>query len=57
MNEYEDLLCNPHFAAKRGFLDDIIEPAETRLRLCKELEGLEGKELRNPIKKHGNIPL
>jgi propionyl-CoA carboxylase beta chain len=57
MNEYEDLLCNPHFAAKRGFLDDIIEPAETRLRLCQELEGLEGKELRNPIKKHGNIPL
>lgn len=55
--EYEDTLCNPHFAAKRGFVDDIIEPHETRVRLCEELVALEHKELTNPKKKHGNIPL
>mmetsp|Transcript_7366 Transcript_7366/g.17789 ORF Transcript_7366/g.17789 Transcript_7366/m.17789 type:complete len:561 (-) Transcript_7366:82-1764(-) len=57
LEEYEDLLCNPHMAAKRGFIDDIVEPRDTRSRLCDELDALYNKELKNPDKKHGNIPL
>jgi propionyl-CoA carboxylase beta chain len=44
-------------AAERGYLDDIIEPSETRPRLINALEMLKNKRDTNPVKKHGNIPL
>lgn len=40
-----------------GFVDDIIVPSETRRRICEDLNMLESKKLKNPKKKHGNIPL
>jgi len=55
--EYRDKLANPFVAAEYGFLDDIIEPSETRLRLINSLEMLQNKRDSNPSKKHGNIPL
>lgn len=55
--EYIDKFGNPFPAATRGFIDDIIEPRETRRRLCRDLSSLSGKRLANPPKKHGNIPL
>jgi len=54
---YERLFANPLTAARRGFIDDIIAPRTTRARLCRELDALYNKELKNPAKKHGNIPL
>ncbi len=54
---YEDKFANPLPAAQRGFIDDIISPPETRLRICRDLEFLRNKQLTNPWKKHGNIPL
>jgi len=54
---YERLFTNPLTAARRGFIDDIIEPRQTRHRLCQELDGLYHKTLKNPRRKHGNIPL
>ena len=55
--EYRRQFANPYVAAGRGYLDDIIEPRETRPRLISALRMLEGKRDRNPPKKHGNIPL
>jgi propionyl-CoA carboxylase beta chain len=55
--EYTDAMVNPYEAAKRGYIDDIIEPARTRLRIVKALEMLRNKRDTNPMKKHGNIPL
>ncbi|XP_040061924.2 propionyl-CoA carboxylase beta chain, mitochondrial [Ixodes scapularis] len=59
--KYEDQYIrkfgNPFPAAIRGFVDDIIEPHTTRKKLCKDLELLQSKQLKNPKKKHGNIPL
>ena len=54
---YEDLFANPYTAARKGYVDDVIEPANTRLRLVKAFEMLAGKRDSNPPKKHGNIPL
>jgi propionyl-CoA carboxylase beta chain len=54
---YRDLFANPYSAARKGYIDDVIEPAGTRLRLIKALEMLSGKRDGNPPKKHGNIPL
>ena len=54
---YRDLFANPYSAARKGYIDDVIEPAGTRLRLIKALEMLSGKRDANPPKKHGNIPL
>ena len=54
---YVDTFANPMKAAQRGFIDDIIEPRDTRRRICEDLELLESKTLKNPWKKHGNIPL
>jgi propionyl-CoA carboxylase beta chain len=54
---YEDNFANPYVAAKRGYIDDIIMPHSTRRRIAKSLRTLRGKELSNPWKKHGNIPL
>jgi acetyl-CoA carboxylase carboxyltransferase component len=55
--EYREKFANPFVAAQRGFIDDVIEPKETRPRLINALEMLQNKRLTNPPKKHGNIPL
>ncbi|MCH7681561.1 methylmalonyl-CoA carboxyltransferase, partial [candidate division KSB1 bacterium] len=55
--EYRKKFANPYIAAERGYIDEIIEPQETRLKLIRSLEMLENKVDSNPRKKHGNIPL
>jgi propionyl-CoA carboxylase beta subunit len=55
--EYRDRFAHPYLAAARGFLDDIIDPRDTRPRLINALLTLATKRDRNPPKKHGNIPL
>ena len=55
--EYTNKFANPYVAAERGFVDDVIEPSETRPRIIRALEMLETKVDTNPKKKHGNIPL
>jgi propionyl-CoA carboxylase beta chain len=55
--EYRARFANPFVAAGRGFIDDVIMPSETRPRLCRALRRLRTKQLDNPWKKHGNIPL
>jgi propionyl-CoA carboxylase beta chain len=57
INEYRDKFAHPYIAAGRGYLDDIIDPRDTRPRLIDALETLRTKRDRNPPKKHGNIPL
>jgi propionyl-CoA carboxylase beta chain len=57
MTEYEDTLCNPYIAAERGYVDAVIEPAETRREIVKALRLLRSKRETLPPKKHGNIPL
>ena len=54
---YREKFANPYVAASRGYIDDVIEPHETRARLINGLEMLENKRDANPAKKHGNIPL
>jgi propionyl-CoA carboxylase beta chain len=55
--EYRETLASPYVAAARGYIDDVIEPRETRPRLINALETLQNKRESNPPKKHGNIPL
>ncbi len=55
--EYEAEFANPYVAAARGYVDEVIKPAETRPRLIRALEILADKRDTNPRKKHGNIPL
>ncbi|HEV2283258.1 MAG TPA: carboxyl transferase domain-containing protein [bacterium] len=55
--EYRAKFATPYVAASRGYIDDVIEPRETRPRLISALEMLAGKRDRNPPRKHGNIPL
>jgi acetyl-CoA carboxylase carboxyltransferase component len=57
VSEYEERFANPYIAAERGFIDDVIEPAETRIRLIKALRMLKTKREAVPPRKHGNIPL
>ncbi|MGQ0601122.1 MAG: acyl-CoA carboxylase subunit beta [Anaerolineales bacterium] len=57
VKEYREKFANPYVAASRGYIDDVIEPHETRARLINGLEMLENKRDSNPQKKHGNIPL
>ena len=54
---YADIFANPYRAAERGFIDEVIEPAQTRAKLIKSFKMLENKVVNNPKKKHGNIPL
>ncbi|WP_175634222.1 acyl-CoA carboxylase subunit beta [Pedobacter ghigonis] len=54
---YSDIFANPYRAAERGFVDEVIEPAQTRIKLIKAFKMLENKVVNNPKKKHGNIPL
>jgi acetyl-CoA carboxylase carboxyltransferase component len=55
--EYREKFASPYVAAERGYIDDVIEPKETRPRLINGLEMLSNKRETNPAKKHGNIPL
>jgi acetyl-CoA carboxylase carboxyltransferase component len=55
--EYRRKFANPYVAAERGYVDDVIEPRDTRARLINGLEMLQNKRDSNPAKKHGNIPL
>jgi len=55
--KYSDIFANPYRAAERGFIDEVIEPSETRLKLILAFKMLENKVVNNPRKKHGNIPL
>ena len=55
--EYVENFANPYVAARHGFLDEIIEPSETREKLLMAFRLLESKRVRPPAKKHGNIPL
>ncbi len=57
VEEYREKFANPYVAASRGFIDDVIEPRDTRPRLINALEMLQNKRDSNPPKKHGNIPL
>ena len=55
--EYTAKFANPYVAASRGYVDDIIDPRDTRPRLIDALDTLQGKRDRNPARKHGNLPL
>jgi len=56
-NEYNELFCNPYQAAQKGYIEDVIEPRNTRFRICRALESLAGKRQELPAKKHDNLPL
>ena len=55
--EYDDLFSNPYQAAQKGYIDDVIEPRNTRFRVIRALEQLHGKKQSIPAKKHDNLPL
>jgi propionyl-CoA carboxylase beta chain len=55
--EFREKFANPSVAAARGFVDEVIQPRETRRKLVAALATLQGKRVKNPPKKHGNIPL
>jgi propionyl-CoA carboxylase beta chain len=57
VREFREKFANPYIAAGRGFLDEVIYPRETRRKLITALGNLESKRVKNPLKKHGNIPL
>jgi propionyl-CoA carboxylase beta chain len=57
IQEYQDLLYNPYVAAKRGYIDAVIRPQETRAKLIEALGVMRSKSETLPPKKHGNIPL
>jgi len=56
-DEYRERFANPFIAGNRGFIDDVIMPHNTRVRICRSLRMLKNKKIENPWKKHGNIPL
>ncbi len=55
--EYKNTLTSPFIAAARGYIDDVIEPQNTRWRICKALNFLRNKKVKIPWKKHDNLPL
>jgi acetyl-CoA carboxylase carboxyltransferase component len=57
IQEYRDKFATPYIAASRGFVDAVIEPAETRQRLAAAFEMLASKRENRPAKKHGNLPV
>jgi acetyl-CoA/propionyl-CoA carboxylase carboxyl transferase subunit len=57
IEEYREQFANPYIAADRGFVDDVLEPQDTRPQLISDLEMLRSKRKSQPDKKHGNIPL
>lgn len=56
-SEYEELFCNPYQAAQKGYIEDVIEPRNTRFRVIRALYSLDGKRQDVPAKKHDNLPL
>src|SRR5574344_2287101 len=56
-DEYTEMFANPYQAAKYGYIDDVIEPRNTRFRICRGLAQLSTKRQTLPAKKHGNIPM
>ncbi|MDQ7024697.1 MAG: acyl-CoA carboxylase subunit beta [Anaerolineae bacterium] len=56
-DDYREQFAHPYIAAARGFIDDVIEPSETRPRLINALQVFQNKRDENPAKKHGNVPL
>ncbi len=57
VKDYEDRFANPFIAAERGYIDEVILPRNTRLRVARALNMLRSKKVENPWKKHGNMPL
>jgi propionyl-CoA carboxylase beta chain len=57
VEEFKQKFANPYIAAARGYIDDVIQPAETRKKLINALRILQTKSVTNPERKHGNIPL
>jgi methylmalonyl-CoA decarboxylase subunit alpha len=57
VDEYKELFANPYNAARYGYIDDVIEPRNTRFRIIRSLQQLATKKLTNPLKKHDNLPL
>ncbi|WP_062431558.1 acyl-CoA carboxylase subunit beta [Herbidospora daliensis] len=57
VTEYEDTLANPYLAAERGYVDAVIRPSDTRVKVIRALRTLRNKRASLPPKKHGNIPL
>jgi propionyl-CoA carboxylase beta chain len=57
IEEYREKFAHPYIAASRGYVDDVIDPRETRPRLISALDMLANKRDENPVRKHGNIPL
>jgi len=55
--EYNDKFANPYQAAAYGYIDDVIEPRNTRFRVIRAFQALQTKKVVNPLKKHSNIPL
>ena len=55
--EYRAKFANPFIASARGYIDDVIQPHETRRRICRSLVMLRDKKVEDPWRKHGNIPL
>ena len=55
--EFQEKFANPYRAAARGFIDEVIEPRETRRKLIKAFSMLENKKVNPAFRKHGNIPL
>ena len=57
VDEYMEKFANPYVAAERGYVDDVIDPADTRAKLIAGLEMLASKHEETPQRKHGNVPL
>jgi acetyl-CoA carboxylase carboxyltransferase component len=57
IEEYTERFANPYIAAERGYVDDVIDPRETRRVLVRSLEMLRTKKEKLPQRKHGNVPL
>ncbi len=57
ITHYEDMLANPYLAAERGYVDAVIRPSDTRVKIVRALRVLRNKRQTLPPKKHGNIPL
>ena len=57
IKEYEEKFANPYCAAELGYIDDIIQPSDTRKAIIRALESCRNKNQSNPPKKHGNMPV
>ena len=57
IEDYREQFTNPYYAAERGYVDDVIEPRQTRAALIRALHMAMDKEVATPRRKHGNIPL